>query len=270
MLTIPTDYDATIYNGNGFPYIISEETLKNIIGELSNTTLPKDNTACWEILVGSQPIQKSATLPSENLYKKESNFPAPAERSLQYPVLFRIHHSLGDGVALMQLLISVLNDISSPSRLENTAPVKPPRLPPVPMPVRKFQYSNNSLSNILEIKNEHQIGKSTTNDRNEVNSPISRFGVEGSENSKGKEISINLETLEENRVSFHNDKYNESQIILRTAPSCPQMKTTSSNLQSIEENTVLFHNNKQNESEMLLRTAPSCPQMKTTVFSSML
>ncbi|KAJ9586132.1 hypothetical protein L9F63_020222, partial [Diploptera punctata] len=100
MITIPPDYESFKYNSSQFPHRISEETLKNIVGELSNTKLPKDHEACWEILVGSQPMDKS--LSSFSL----DNF----TNRLHYPVLFRIHHSLGDGIALMQLLVSVMTN----------------------------------------------------------------------------------------------------------------------------------------------------------------
>lgn len=65
---------------------VTEDELQIYVSEISNTKLPYDNGACWEILVSNKPLEDTNT----------------------YPVLFRIHHSLGDGVALLKLLLNTI------------------------------------------------------------------------------------------------------------------------------------------------------------------
>lgn len=70
-------------NENNF---VTEDELQTYVSEISNKELPYDNGACWEILVSNKPLEDTNT----------------------FPVLFRIHHSLGDGVALLKLLLNTI------------------------------------------------------------------------------------------------------------------------------------------------------------------
>ncbi|KAK0080581.1 hypothetical protein PV325_013730 [Microctonus aethiopoides] len=88
------DYDHK--NCNGTCNDISERCLKNIIARTCNKPLPKNHSACWEILIPKK-CPKSYTVDNCKLKKN-------------FPLLFRVHHALGDGVALLRLLLEVIAD----------------------------------------------------------------------------------------------------------------------------------------------------------------
>uniref|UniRef100_A0A1B6CV41 O-acyltransferase WSD1 C-terminal domain-containing protein n=2 Tax=Clastoptera arizonana TaxID=38151 RepID=A0A1B6CV41_9HEMI len=77
---------------------VTEEDLKHYLSTMVNLPLPCDNKSCWEILVGRYPLINP--LLNEETINKACN----------YPILFRIHHTLGDGVALINLLINFLSE----------------------------------------------------------------------------------------------------------------------------------------------------------------
>lgn len=77
---------------------IDERKLRSLMSEINNRFLLRSHTASWEILVGRQP-----------LLDKTRNV-------LRFPVIFRVHHSLGDGVALLRLLLESIVDKEVPSR----------------------------------------------------------------------------------------------------------------------------------------------------------
>jgi hypothetical protein len=81
---------------------VTEETLKSQIAKYCNLPLPHNHQSSWEILVGKQPM-------------REKKVERGAKRIFRYPVLFRCHHSLGDGVALLRLLLETIADKDSPS-----------------------------------------------------------------------------------------------------------------------------------------------------------
>uniref|UniRef100_A0A182UQI8 O-acyltransferase WSD1 C-terminal domain-containing protein n=1 Tax=Anopheles merus TaxID=30066 RepID=A0A182UQI8_ANOME len=85
---------------------IEEQQLRSLLSKINNRHLPADHTSSWEVLVGRQP-----------LLDKERNI-------LQYPILFRVHHSLGDGVALMRLLLEAIVDKEVPSRWKHLSKLK--------------------------------------------------------------------------------------------------------------------------------------------------
>ncbi|XP_034940638.1 uncharacterized protein [Chelonus insularis] len=80
---------------------IHKGLLKRLITKVCNQPLPQQHSICWEILIG-------------NFCKKcqvinDGNNQSPSLKQ-NIPVLFRIHHSLGDGVALLRLLLEVIAD----------------------------------------------------------------------------------------------------------------------------------------------------------------
>ncbi|XP_039441538.1 uncharacterized protein LOC120422219 [Culex pipiens pallens] len=77
---------------------IDERKLRSLMSEINNRYLLRSHTASWEILVGRQPL----------LDEKRN--------VLRFPVIFRVHHSLGDGVALLRLLLESIVDKEVPSR----------------------------------------------------------------------------------------------------------------------------------------------------------
>ncbi|KAF5284055.1 hypothetical protein FQR65_LT13601 [Abscondita terminalis] len=63
--------------------------LAELLGESFYNPMPKKNTMLWDIQIGTQPLK------SESINKKK------------YPVLFRVHHVIADGVALAQLWLNI-------------------------------------------------------------------------------------------------------------------------------------------------------------------
>ncbi|CAG9760120.1 unnamed protein product [Ceutorhynchus assimilis] len=71
--------------------IFTEECLKRVTGEITNSKNPKNDTILWDIHVSKHHLQGNF---------KDSHY--------RYPVVTRFHHSIGDGTALMALLIQLL------------------------------------------------------------------------------------------------------------------------------------------------------------------
>lgn len=77
---------------------IDERKLRTLMSGINNRYLLRSHTASWEILVGRQPL-------------------LDVKRNvLRFPIIFRVHHSLGDGVALLRLLLESIVDKEVPSR----------------------------------------------------------------------------------------------------------------------------------------------------------
>lgn len=72
---------------------LSRNELMQLIDEYSNVDLPNDNLVPWELLIGSQPIEWRD------------------DKHNYYFSLGRYHHAIGDGVALMKLMIGAYGDI---------------------------------------------------------------------------------------------------------------------------------------------------------------
>lgn len=73
------------------------ETIQEYFGQLCNVSLPFNHSASWEILVSKQHICNT-------------------DSKLHIPVLFRVHHSLGDGIALLRLFLETVADKDAPKR----------------------------------------------------------------------------------------------------------------------------------------------------------
>lgn len=91
--------------GEGEQYI-DERKLRAVMSEINNRNLPAEHSSSWEILVGRQP-----------LFVRERDM-------LRYPIIFRVHHSLGDGVALLRLLLEGIVDKEMPSRWKRISNIK--------------------------------------------------------------------------------------------------------------------------------------------------
>ncbi|KAK4877323.1 hypothetical protein RN001_009829 [Aquatica leii] len=74
---------------------LNDAELSQLLGKVHRLDFPKDNTVYWDFLVGTQPVAKK--------YNNGKN-------SRWYPVLFRNHHCISDGVSLLKLLVGVLAD----------------------------------------------------------------------------------------------------------------------------------------------------------------
>lgn len=85
---------------------INERKLRAVMSEINNRHLPDGHSSSWEILVGRQP-----------LLDEKRNI-------LRYPIIFRVHHSLGDGVALLRLLLEGIVDKEINSRWKRISSFK--------------------------------------------------------------------------------------------------------------------------------------------------
>lgn len=81
-----------IYNGH----------LKRILWNVCNQPLPEDHTASWEILIGKCCPRSS----HHYLRRMEERLTS----KIRIPILFRVHHSLGDGMALLKFFRDVIID----------------------------------------------------------------------------------------------------------------------------------------------------------------
>ncbi|XP_011688956.1 PREDICTED: uncharacterized protein LOC105450698 isoform X2 [Wasmannia auropunctata] len=82
---------------------ICSESFRKTLENVCNKPLPDDDRATWEILVGRR-CRRSRS------HKKDYLYPADCFNTdtRKIPVIFRIHHSLGDGEALVGLLLKMI------------------------------------------------------------------------------------------------------------------------------------------------------------------
>ncbi|KYN02419.1 hypothetical protein ALC62_06799 [Cyphomyrmex costatus] len=83
---------------------ISSESFRKTLENICNKSLPDDHRAAWEILVGRR-CPKSRSHVEEGRLSSEKYFDTGSRK---IPMLFRVHHSLGDGVALLGLLLKTI------------------------------------------------------------------------------------------------------------------------------------------------------------------
>ncbi|KYQ47991.1 hypothetical protein ALC60_12950 [Trachymyrmex zeteki] len=83
---------------------ISGESFRKILENICNKPLPDNHRAAWEILVGKR-CPKSRSNVEEGRLSPEKCFDTDSRK---IPILFRVHHSLGDGVALLGLLLKTI------------------------------------------------------------------------------------------------------------------------------------------------------------------
>ncbi|XP_024890393.1 uncharacterized protein LOC112466508 [Temnothorax curvispinosus] len=75
---------------------ISGEYFRKTLENVFNKPLPDDHRASWEILVGKR-------CPKSKSHVEETHV-----NTRKIPVVFRVHHSLGDGMALLNLLLKTI------------------------------------------------------------------------------------------------------------------------------------------------------------------
>lgn len=87
--------------------ISKEEIFRKHMSRVSNSPLPADNSALWECLVGQQLVQcrDGLKLPVSCLHLIDH---VKAHFSSSQ-MIFRVHHSLGDGFALLRLLLGCVD-----------------------------------------------------------------------------------------------------------------------------------------------------------------
>ena len=70
---------------------VTQEQLRTRIAAVSNLPLPEDHAAGWEALLGPRVLLEGS-------------------RGLGTSLIFRVHHTVGDGPALLNLLLDALAD----------------------------------------------------------------------------------------------------------------------------------------------------------------
>ncbi|XP_014272137.1 O-acyltransferase WSD isoform X1 [Halyomorpha halys] len=78
--------------------IVTDDSVTDYLSKNCNNPLPHNNMSLWEVLVAKHPLTRDG-------------------RRL-YPVLFRIHHAVGDGMALVSLFLNSFTDNCLSNRLE--------------------------------------------------------------------------------------------------------------------------------------------------------
>ncbi|KAK5642458.1 hypothetical protein RI129_008625 [Pyrocoelia pectoralis] len=104
---------------------IDDEELIGMLTSAYNRDFPRNNTIFWDILISTHPIK----------WKK-----IDCKDKKYYPVIFRIHHCVADGVAVFKLFVGVLGS--------KVALLNEPR---GEVNVKKWRRKNSSLTNFLNI-----------------------------------------------------------------------------------------------------------------------
>ncbi|XP_059622838.1 uncharacterized protein LOC132266030 [Phlebotomus argentipes] len=78
---------------------LTSEELQSWVGNVSNNALPDNHCKLWEILVSQKSVVDNETT--------------------KFPILCRVHHSLGDGVALLRFFLETITDQESSKALNN-------------------------------------------------------------------------------------------------------------------------------------------------------
>ncbi|XP_071559760.1 uncharacterized protein [Temnothorax nylanderi] len=83
---------------------ISGESFRKTLENVFNKPLPDDHRAAWEILVGKRCPKSKSHVEEDHLFPEECF----NTNTRKIPVVFRVHHSLGDGMALLDLLLKTI------------------------------------------------------------------------------------------------------------------------------------------------------------------
>ncbi|XP_070507604.1 O-acyltransferase WSD-like [Chironomus tepperi] len=82
--------DYVRFMNNSQDMFMTDDDFKDQMSSICNQSLPANHSALWECLISRQAIQY--------------------DDGIKYPVIFRVHHSVGDGVALLRLFLEALAD----------------------------------------------------------------------------------------------------------------------------------------------------------------
>lgn len=85
---------------------VSSESFRKNLGNICNKSLPDNHTAAWEILVGKR-CSRSRSRVEKGRLSPEECFDTD---TCKISIIFRIHHSLGDGIAILKLLFKTITD----------------------------------------------------------------------------------------------------------------------------------------------------------------
>lgn len=94
---------------DGYCDDIYGESLKRVLEEKCNQPLPRNHSTSWEILISNN----CSCISHQNVRLMEegrSILDHGRMNKIKIPVLFRIHHALGDGTALLKLFLETIAD----------------------------------------------------------------------------------------------------------------------------------------------------------------
>lgn len=72
---------------------LNKKILQGLLSKYSNKPMPQNHASSWEMLIGTQPLLNEEETVTNS-----------------YPILVRFHHSAGDGIALLRILLEVVDD----------------------------------------------------------------------------------------------------------------------------------------------------------------
>jgi hypothetical protein len=89
--------------------VLEEDVFKREMSGILDKPLPDENSALWECLVGQQMIKVGGQFKYPVILQC---FPKRCELIFLFilKIIFRVHHSVGDGVALLRLLLETVSD----------------------------------------------------------------------------------------------------------------------------------------------------------------
>ncbi|XP_072755329.1 uncharacterized protein [Anoplolepis gracilipes] len=131
---------------------VSSESFRKNLGSICNKSLPDDHTAAWEILVGKR-CPRSRSRVEEGRLSLEECFNTNA---CKIPMIFRVHHSLGDGVALLKLFKAITDEDEMKIEIENTISINPNKTNFKDF-ISPLRNSENSLSNKTRNLNKESV-----------------------------------------------------------------------------------------------------------------
>ncbi|XP_015177528.1 PREDICTED: uncharacterized protein LOC107066970 [Polistes dominula] len=97
---------------DGYCDDIYSESFKKTLEWKCNQPLPQHHSVCWEILI-SKNCSRVSSQHVRRMEESRSSTDRGRRNKIKIPVLFRIHHAVGDGTALLKLFLETIADKSN-------------------------------------------------------------------------------------------------------------------------------------------------------------
>ncbi|XP_020295287.1 uncharacterized protein LOC109860543 isoform X1 [Pseudomyrmex gracilis] len=99
--------ECEISNCDGSCENVHSTTFQENLGFICNQPLYDNHKPMWEMLIGRRCSKFSSYMEEDPSLSSEDRFNTDVD---EIPVVFRVHHSLGDGIALLKMLSTVIAD----------------------------------------------------------------------------------------------------------------------------------------------------------------
>ncbi|KAL1389190.1 hypothetical protein pipiens_012581 [Culex pipiens pipiens] len=93
---------------------LDEAQLHEFAGKVSNRHLPNGHAACWELLIGTEPVRQGKS---------------DTAATVKYPMMLRLHHTAGDGMAIVKLILDTITGNHAALAARICTPAKPAEEP---------------------------------------------------------------------------------------------------------------------------------------------